>query len=133
MLQRLGVKREQMDQQPYRLDRVRRATVLAAVRAVCLRRGWDLWAAHARTNHVHVVVEAKARPEMVLQALKAYSSRELNRIGGDQEGRKRWARHGSTRWLWKDDDVRAAVEYVVARQGEKMEVYVGVGVGVTAP
>src|SRR6185295_3854942 len=27
--------------------------------------------------------------------------------------RKRWARHRSTRWLWKDEDVRNALRYVI--------------------
>src|ERR1035438_2901105 len=55
--QRAAVKRQQMDQAPYVLDRDRRATVLAALREVCVHRSWDIRAAHVRTNHVHVVVE----------------------------------------------------------------------------
>ena len=34
-----------------------------------------------------------------------------------------WARHGSTRYLWKTKDVAAAIEYVVWGQGEAMEVW----------
>ena len=52
-----------------------------------------------------------------MQAFKAYSSRKLGMR------RKRWARHGSTRYLWKDDDVKAAVKYVVEEQGEPMSAY----------
>jgi hypothetical protein len=37
--------------------------------------------------------------------------------------RKRSARHGSTRWLWKDEDVQKAIGYVVSQQGEAMEVH----------
>ena len=54
-----------------------------------------------RTNHVHLVVEADARPERIMNDLKSYASRYLNGIGLDEVHRKRWARHGSTRWLWK--------------------------------
>jgi REP element-mobilizing transposase RayT len=86
---------------------------------------WVLLAAHVRTNHVHVVVEANIRPEMAMNAFKAYASRSLNRLGSDEPDRKRWARHGSTRWLWKDEDVQAAIQYVVSIQGEPMEVYLG--------
>lgn len=53
---------------------------------------------------------------------KAYASRKLNRLGG-KERRNRWARHGSTRWLWKDQDVRDAIRYVVEEQGEAMAVF----------
>jgi REP element-mobilizing transposase RayT len=120
---RIEIKRQQMDQEPYSLDQARRAVILAALRDVCLHRKWRLLAAHIRTNHVHVVVEAEARPEIAMHAFKSYSSRDLNRLGFDQPNRKRWARHRSTRWLWKDEDVRETVRYVVSGQGEPMEVY----------
>ncbi len=123
--ERLAVKVEQMDQAPYYLDGDRRAAVMCALRGVCSYREWNLLAAHVRTNHVHVVVEAEVRPEMVMHAFKAYASRGLNRLGIDAPDRKRWARHGSTRWLWKDADVQEAVRYVVSGQGEAMEVYLG--------
>src|SRR5579864_5139254 len=93
--ERVAVKRQQMHGAPYRLDRDGRATVLDALREVCLHRKWILWAAHVRTNHVHVVVEADVRPEMVMHAFKAYASRSLNRLGSDEPDRKRYARHGS--------------------------------------
>jgi REP element-mobilizing transposase RayT len=109
----------------YVLDRDRRVTVLGVLREVCLHHGWSLWAAHVRTNHVHAVVEADMRPEKVMHAFKAYASRSLNRLGIDATERKRWARHGSTRWLWTDEDVQESVRYVVSGQGEPMEVYLG--------
>ena len=56
---------------------------------------------------------------------KSYASRGLNRLERDGPDRKRWARHGSTRWLWKDEDVREAIRYVVEEQGEDMAVFVG--------
>jgi REP element-mobilizing transposase RayT len=112
-----------MDQAPYSLDRDRRAIVLGALREVCFHRGWSLWAAHVRTNHVHSVVEADVRPEEVMNAFKSYASRGLNCLGIDGPDRKRWARHGSTRWLWKDEDVQDAIRYVVSEQGEPMQVY----------
>jgi hypothetical protein len=58
-----------------------------------------------------------------MHAFKAYASRDLNRLAIDAPDRKRWARHGSTRWLWKDEDVQEAIRYVVSGQGEPMEVY----------
>ena len=123
--ERVEMKRVLMDQAFYFLDDDRRATVLAAFGEVCFHRGWFLLAAHVRTNHVHAVVEAEALPEKVMHAFKAYASRNLNRLGVDSPERKRWARHGSTLWLWKDEDVRAAIRYVVSEEGEPMAVYVG--------
>ncbi|HUQ93310.1 MAG TPA: transposase [Bryobacteraceae bacterium] len=113
-----------MNQAPYLLDRNSRAAVLAALHEVCLHRGWSLLAAHVRTNHVHVAVEADVPPEKVMTDFKSYASRGLNRLGRDGTERKRWARHGSTRWLWKDQEVREAMRYVVEAQGEPMAVFV---------
>jgi hypothetical protein len=62
-------------------------------------------------------------PETVMNTLKSYASRSLNRLKIDPPDRKRWARHGSTRWLWKDDDVQETIRYVVYGQGDPMEVY----------
>jgi REP element-mobilizing transposase RayT len=106
-----------MDQAPYHLDQIRRDAVLEAIR------GWSLLAAHARSSHVHTVVEAEARPEQVMRDFKAYASRWLNRLRLDEPGRKRWAHHGSTRWLWKPQHVSAAMQYVVGEQGEAMSVF----------
>ena len=54
---------------------------------------------------------------------KAYASRHLNRMRLDELNRKRWARHGSTRWLWKPQHISAAMQYVVSEQGNPMSVF----------
>jgi len=43
---------------------------------------------------------------------------------GEAPDRKRCARHGSTRWLWKDEDIRHALRHVVEEQGKPMALYV---------
>ena len=116
-----------MLQDLYVLDQASRNVVLGAIRRHCTLRGWNLLAAHVRSNHVHAVVEAEIRPERIMNEFKCYASRELNRLGRDGPDRKRWARHGSTRWLWKDEDVRDALEYVVDGQGEPMALFVADG------
>ena len=52
---------------------------------------------------------------------KAYASRNLNLA--ENLHRKRWARHGSTRWLSTDQDVREAIQYVVEEQGQPMAIF----------
>ena len=89
-----------------------------------MHRGWSLLAAHVRSNRVHTVVEAEVPPERVMSDFKAYASRRLNRMSLDVPNRKRWARHGSTRWLWQPQHVSVAVQYVVTEQGEPMSVFV---------
>ena len=112
-----------MPQPPYRLDQASREAVLAALREHCSHRGWSLLAAHVRTNHVHAIVEALVQPERIMTEFKSYASRELNRLDRDGPARKRWARHGSTRWLWKDQDVTNAIQYVIEEQEETMALF----------
>lgn len=121
--QRVTAEQERMDQPPYDLDGHRRDVVLKAIQEVCTHRRWSLLAAHVRTNHLHVVVHALEAPERVMNDLKAYASRRLNDQGIDTPQRKRWTRHGSTRYLWQPEHVEAAIQYVVHEQGEPMAVF----------
>jgi hypothetical protein len=57
-----------------------------------------------------------------MTAMKAYSSRALNQLSLEGAERRRWAHHGSTRYLWTTDAVLTAIQYVVHEQGESMEV-----------
>jgi REP element-mobilizing transposase RayT len=120
---RAKAEKERMDQDPYILDQMRRDTVLQAIQEVCSYRGWHLLAAHVRTTHVHTVLEADVPPERVMIDFKSYASRHLNRTGLDKPDRKRWTRHGSTRWLWNPGQIAATIHYVVAEQGDAMSVF----------
>jgi len=112
-----------LSQPPYHLAAPQRDVVLKAIVQACTHHDWWLFAAHVRSTHVHVVVESERDPEFVMNALKARASRLLNESGLEPHGRKRWARHGSTRCLWNDESVNAAVMYVLDEQGERMAVY----------
>jgi REP element-mobilizing transposase RayT len=92
---------------------------------VCGKKKWLLLAAHVRTNHVHVVVEAEDAPEWVMSTLKRFASRALNDLGLDDDAvdRRRWARHGSTRYIWTKEQLSAAIRYAVSGQGEPLAVY----------
>lgn len=107
----MSAERAAMDQPLYLVDSARRKLTLEALVEACARRGWSLMAAHVRTNHVHIVVEANAMPEKIMKDLKAYASRRLDRSGLDPQSRKRWVRHGSTRYLGKPKQLSTAVRY----------------------
>ena len=102
---------ERMDTAACSLAASHRAMVLQAIQETCVFRGWTLIVAHVRSSHVHVIVEAEQTPEQVMHDLKAYATRFLNQCEGTRS--KRWTRHGSTRYLWKDQDVVNAVRYVM--------------------
>ncbi|MGH9611260.1 MAG: transposase, partial [Bryobacteraceae bacterium] len=121
--ERFAAARGKMDQPAYTLAKEHREIVLASLLERCSQCEWKLLAAHVRTNHVHVVVAAEVRPERIMNDLKSYASRLLNKMGLEESARKRWARHGSTRWLWKQEHITAAVRYVVDEQGKPMAVF----------
>ncbi len=110
----------------YFLDCKRRKIVLASIVEASDAHQWKLFAAHIRTNHVHVVVEAFREAEFVMNCFKSYASRYLNAAKIDGYSCKRWTRHGSTRYLWKEGNVLAAVDYVLHQQGEPMAVFAGI-------
>jgi REP element-mobilizing transposase RayT len=116
---------QNMREPTYVLDASRRRVVFDTLHEVARHRGWQLLACHVRTNHVHVVVRADAAPEKVMSDFKAYASRRLREKLGEPANSKRWTQHGSTRYLWTDDSVLAAIEDVVTGQGDVLEVFDG--------
>jgi REP element-mobilizing transposase RayT len=112
-----------MDQPSYQLDAARRRIVLESIVDQARHRGWTLLAVHVRTTHIHVVIQADLAPERVMNTLKAYASRAMNQAGWDGPDRKRWTRHGSTRYLWRTEQLAKIVDYVVRQQGEPLEVF----------
>ena len=69
--------RNQMKTHPLILGATERGSVEKAIRETCQIRKWDLHACNVRTNHVHAVVTANRRADLVLNALKANATREL--------------------------------------------------------
>ena len=98
-----------------------RSIVEAAIKEVCLLRGYILLALNIRTNHIHLVVySASGNPERIMNSFKAYSTRALRSAGLVNSERKLWSRHGSTRYLWTEEHVATAVDYVLNGQGDEL-------------
>ena len=113
--------RSAMRQEAYMLDELQRAVLLRTIKEVAAYRKWKLWAAHVRTNHVHVVITAECKPEKVMIDLKAWCSRRLREARSESADRDRWTQHGSTRYLNDEESFNAAVKYVIDDQGAPME------------
>ena len=101
------------------LNRAKRAVVEKAIREVCEHRGYLLHAVSVRTNHVHSAVAAPCKPEHVMDSFKAYATRRLRETGLMGRDVRTWARHGSTPYLWSEEQVRRAIDYVMNGQGEE--------------
>ncbi len=111
---------ESLAQPPYVMTGAEREIVCQAIVQLAAERSWRLLAVHVRSNHVHVVVQADREPGRLMSDLKARASRNLNLAGFDNAERRRWTRHGSTRHLFREDEVAAKVHYTLDEQGERM-------------
>jgi REP element-mobilizing transposase RayT len=73
--------RIELKHDPIELDGAMRAVVDSAIRDVCEHRDYVLHAVKVRTNHVHSVVSAPCRPELVMESFTAYATRLLRKAG----------------------------------------------------
>jgi REP element-mobilizing transposase RayT len=116
-----SISRARLKHEPVRLDAARRVAVEVAVMETCTKRGWGLYAFNIRTNHVHVVTNARDEdPDLVLSALKANSTRHMRERGCWTFKHSPWAEKGSKRRLWHERHVQAAINYVLNGQGDDL-------------
>jgi REP element-mobilizing transposase RayT len=120
---RLQLIKKRMPETPYFLDEPRRQIVLQSIEEVCKYREWILLAAHVRSNHVHLIIHGITQPEQIMNSIKSYASRYLNKAKLDICRVNRWTHHGSTRYLWNEAQVEATILYVVYEQGSPMAVF----------
>jgi REP element-mobilizing transposase RayT len=121
--EKVSRKASQLKQEPFRLDARHRRIVENAIKEVCRFRGYDLIAINVRTNHVHLVVSNSGRPERMMDSFKAYATQALRAEELLTPGFRPWSRHGSTKYLWTDDHIVEAVDYVVNGQGAQLPTF----------
>src|SRR2546421_4397622 len=91
-----------LKQPPVTLNSRQRKAVQSAIRETCSIRSWTLWAHNIRTNHVHAVVSAKVKPDMILSSLKANATRTMRAAGCWKSDVSPWAYRGSKKYLWTE-------------------------------
>ena len=96
-----------------------RRIVSDAVTEVCKHRDYLLHGLNVRSNHAHAVVSNDGPPEKIVEAFKSYSTRALRAHGLIDLETQVWARHCSTRYLWKLASVEAAMRYCMYFQGDE--------------
>ena len=107
----------QLRDRPLQLDESARRIVTATIEAHCRQRAWELLAVNVPTNHVHAVVACPdVTPERAMTQLKAWATRRLRERGCVPARRRVWTHHGSTRYLWNERSITAAVDYVLEGQ-----------------
>ena len=99
------------------LDAVQTAVIERAVRETCRLRHWNLWTLNVRTNHLHCVITAHYNGKRVTAALKANATRAMREAACWHGELSPWARGGSVRYLWTEEDLIRAIQYVAYSQG----------------
>ena len=97
-----------------------RCAVETALRETCNIRQWFLQAMNVRTNHIHTVVSADRKADLVLNAFKANATRQLREDGLWSHAFSPWAAKGSRRRLWNEQSVARAIDYVLNGQGDDL-------------
>jgi REP element-mobilizing transposase RayT len=87
--------RKRLKKAPFVLRARARGSVEKAIRETCSIRKWQLHALNVRTNHVHTVVTANRKPELVLNAFKANATRQLRQDQLWPHQSSPWADKGS--------------------------------------
>ena len=86
--------------------------VESLVLEVCIRGGWKLHTCAAGPDHVHGVLGANAEGEAVRKWLKRWLSQALAPSIPLRAGETFWAECGSVKWIWTQDYLNRAIEYV---------------------
>ncbi len=110
--------KENMKQPAFILKAEHRPYVEAAIKEVCEHRPFVLHAVNVRSNHAHAVVSAKMKPEPIANTFKSYATRAMRKQRIVDCEFRPWSRGRSRRYLWKDHQVGAAIEYVLYCQGD---------------
>ena len=108
-----AIMRSKLVHEPTILNIQQRETVKKAIEEVCVHRQYSLHAINARSNHAHTVVSSVDRPERVAELFKKYATRALRNKGLAGPNIRIWSRGCSTRYLWKDNHLSLAIEYVL--------------------
>lgn len=117
----LLVNSDRLKGEPVILDAKQRKVIKDAILETCTIRRWGLMASNVRTNHLHEVISAPSTPAgMVMNAIKANATRKMRENGCWLSARSPWVDKGSTRYLWNQESVTRACNYVLYAQGEEL-------------
>jgi REP element-mobilizing transposase RayT len=110
--------RSLMKTPPVRLTAKRREAIYRGIRDTCKIRSWPLFALNVRSNHVHSVLKANCSSRKARAALKANATRTMRESGCWESDRSPWSGGGSRRFIWTQEQLTEAIDYVLYGQGE---------------
>ena len=115
-----AMRRADLAEEPLLIDPRMRGIIEDTMLQHCDHRKWHHFSSNVRTNHIHAVLSAAGEPGRMLGDLKAYLTRALRAGGAIGDRRRIWAEGGSKRYLFTDEAVARACEYVWLSQGPEL-------------
>jgi REP element-mobilizing transposase RayT len=119
--------KENLKHEPVKLSKRQRALIKRSIEKTCEIRGWRIYITNVRTNHVHSVITAASGASRILNALKSNATRELREASLWLHSGSPWADRGSKRYLWTEEHLLKAIEYVELDQGDVFPSFDDVG------
>ena len=111
--------RQLLQEAPLIMDLTMRKTVKGAIRQSCHRQGWDLRTIDVRSNHVHLVVVAPEETSAKVMAVLKLAGRKALKTVVNRSCF--WTRSGSTRVLYTEASLEAAIRYVANQRTSWMK------------
>ena len=109
-------------QPPHFFSGEEQRVVAEAIREQCGIKKWTLHDMSVRRSHNHVVVSAvDVTPETVLKLMKTKATQRLRQHGFVKSDEKIWTQHGSTRYLFNDQSLVTACDYVRNHESQPEE------------
>ena len=106
------------------LNAAQRETVLKSIIDTCQYNHWTLFAAHVRTNHIHIVLQSNKSAEQTMGKIKCYATRDLKKHHVELSTRNAfWGYHGSTDNIWGPEELFQRLYYTVVEQGKPMALW----------
>ncbi|OGT25483.1 MAG: hypothetical protein A3I77_04115 [Gammaproteobacteria bacterium RIFCSPLOWO2_02_FULL_42_14] len=117
------VRKQLCKETPYLMNAPQRETVLQSIIKTSECANWHLYAAHVRTNHMHIVVSAPKEPEKITVSLKAYATRYLKQQHPELNRERYWSKGASTGYIFQSENLFRAIQYTIEEQGTEMAFY----------
>lgn len=102
---------------PVTLTFKQRKSIEDTITNVSAYNNWKLHALSVRTEHIHVVISAIKSPEEIMNSLKSWCTRKMREHGVWIYDYSPWSYHGSTRYIWHEEDLQRVCNYVLYCQG----------------
>ncbi len=109
--------KENLKDEIFILTEKQREAVEVSIKETCNARNYNLLALNVRTNHLHAVVSAQSKPEIIINGFKSHATRKLKETYLIIKDTRVWSRGGSRRYLWKKHNLDLAIDYVLYGQG----------------